>query len=105
MAAMADIKEMFHQVKMPLRDCDSLRFLWWPDGNLEAFPEEFQMVVHLLGATSFSSVCGYAFQRVAIDKETKSPRLRKPCLILVQGILRVGIGYTAQLFLLIGGTQ
>ena len=72
-AVMADIKGMFHQVKVPLRDCDSLRFLWWPDGNLEASPEEFQMVVHLFGATSSPSVCGYALQRVAIDNETNAP--------------------------------
>ena len=69
-AVMADIKGMFHQVRVGPADCDSLRFLWWPDGNLEAKPEEYQMLVHLFGATSSPSVCGYALLRVATDNET-----------------------------------
>ena len=35
-AVMADIQVMFHEVRVGPADCDSLRFLWWPDGNLEA---------------------------------------------------------------------
>ena len=66
---MADIKGMFHQVKLYAKNCDSLRFLWWPEGNVDAPPEEYQMVEHLFGATSSPSVCGYALQRVAIDNE------------------------------------
>ena len=31
----ADIEAMFHQVLVDPRDCDSLRFLWWPNGDLE----------------------------------------------------------------------
>lgn len=29
----ADIEAMFHQVKVPIKDRDLLRFLWWPDGD------------------------------------------------------------------------
>ena len=67
---MADIKGMFHQVRVGPADCDSLRFLWYPDGNLEAKPEEYQMLVHLFGATSSPSVCGYVLLRVDIENET-----------------------------------
>ena len=65
---------MFHQVKVAPADCDSLRFLWWPNGDLDNTPEEYQMVVHLFGATSSPSVCGYALLRIAVDNEsTASP--------------------------------
>ena len=30
----ANIKAMFHQVLVEPRDCDVLRFLWWPEGDL-----------------------------------------------------------------------
>ena len=59
-AVMADVKGMFHQVKVCPEDSDSLRFLWWPDKDLSVEPEEFQMLVHLFGATSSPSVCSYA---------------------------------------------
>lgn len=37
-AFMADIEAMFHQVRVPINQCDFLRFLWWPDGNLDCPP-------------------------------------------------------------------
>ena len=40
-AVMADVKGMFHQVKVCPEDSDSLRFLWWPDKDLSVEPEEF----------------------------------------------------------------
>jgi len=30
----ADIEAMFHQVLVEPKDCDALRFLWWPNGDL-----------------------------------------------------------------------
>lgn len=30
----ADIEAMFHQVQVDPKDCDSLRFLWWPNGDV-----------------------------------------------------------------------
>ena len=51
-----------------------MRFLRWPNGNLDNTPEEYQMVVNLFGATSSPSVCGYALLQVAVDNEsTASP--------------------------------
>ena len=58
-ALVANIEQMFHQVKVKSGDCDALRFLWWPNGNLAKTPEIYQMVVHLFGATS--SPCCAAF--------------------------------------------
>ena len=68
-AVVADIRSMFHQVRVDPQDCDSLRFLWWPNNDLSAPPQDFQMMVHLFGATSSPSCCGFALQKVAEDQE------------------------------------
>lgn len=49
---MADIESVFYQVRAPCEDADFLRFLWWPDGNLDKDYEEYRMFVHLFGAMS-----------------------------------------------------
>jgi hypothetical protein len=65
-----DVEAMFHQVRVPEADQDLLRFLWWPDGNLKAEPQEYRMTVHLFGATSSPSCCNYALRRIAQDNQT-----------------------------------
>ena len=37
-ALVTDIEQMFHQIKVDPMDCDALRFLWWPSGNLTESP-------------------------------------------------------------------
>lgn len=66
-AMMADIESMFYQVRVPIEDADFLRFLWWPDGNLDQEEQEYRMRVHLFGATSSPSCSCYALQRTAED--------------------------------------
>ena len=39
-AFMSDIEAMFYQVRVQPSDCNYLRFLWWPGGDLEKEPEE-----------------------------------------------------------------
>ncbi len=68
---MADVKAMFHQVHVRPTDCDALRFLWWPDGNLTSPPEEYQMTVHLFGAASSPSCANFALKRVAKDHKAE----------------------------------
>ena len=70
-AFMSDIEAMFHQVRVRPTDCDALRFLWWPDGNLAFQPEEYQMTVHLFGAASSPSCANFALKRVAEDHKTE----------------------------------
>ena len=66
-AIAADVEAMFHQVRVKDEDCDALRFLWWPDGNLKLQPRCYKMQVHLFGATSSPSCAAYALKRTAID--------------------------------------
>lgn len=55
-AMVADIEGMFHQVLVEPKDCDMLRFLWWPNGDLSGEMEEYRMVKHLFAATSSPSI-------------------------------------------------
>ena len=64
-AIMADIESMFYQVRVRPDDSDVLRFLWWPGGNLESRPEEYQIRVHLFGAVSFPSCANLALRKTA----------------------------------------
>jgi hypothetical protein len=54
-ALMSDIESMFHQVGMTEDYRDLLRFLWWPDGDLEKEANVFRMRVHIFGAASSPS--------------------------------------------------
>nr|XP_040024067.1 uncharacterized protein LOC120812302 [Gasterosteus aculeatus aculeatus] len=66
-AVMADINAMFHQVRVPYKHVNFLRFLWWPNGDTTAEPEEYRMCVHLFGAVSSPSCSNYALRRTAED--------------------------------------
>ncbi|KAJ8021094.1 hypothetical protein HOLleu_40865 [Holothuria leucospilota] len=68
-AMAADIESMFLQVGVAEDDCDSLRFLWWPEGDISREPVDYKMVVHLFGATSSPSCAGFALKRTALDYE------------------------------------
>ncbi|XP_071834278.1 uncharacterized protein [Apostichopus japonicus] len=68
-AIAADIEGMFNQVRVAPRDLDALRFLWWDEGDLTTSPQEFQMCVHLFGATSSPSCAGFALRRTADDNQ------------------------------------
>ena len=62
-----DIESMFHRIRVRKEDCNALRFLWWPDGDLEKTPTAHQMLVHLFGATSSPVCANYCLRRVADD--------------------------------------
>ncbi|XP_071483331.1 uncharacterized protein [Diadema antillarum] len=66
-AIVADIQSMFHQVKVPPRDRNAMRFLWWKDGDLAQEPAEYCMTVHLFGATSSPSCASFALRKTAED--------------------------------------
>ncbi|XP_028405254.1 uncharacterized protein LOC114527759 [Dendronephthya gigantea] len=68
-AFMADIEAMFYQVQVPLSQRDFLRFLWWPNGDLNSNMQEYRMTVHLFGAVSSPSCSNYALRKTASDNE------------------------------------
>ena len=61
----ANIQSMFHQVRVEPRDCNALRFLWWPGGDLSAELTEYRIVKHLFGATSSPSVVNLCLKKTA----------------------------------------
>ena len=67
-ALMADIRSMFHQVRVSKSDIDFLRFLWWRDGDRRRQdPIDHRMLVHLFGAVSSPSCASFALRRTAED--------------------------------------
>ena len=66
---MSDVEAMFHQVRVRPSDCEALSFLWWPDGNLDNQPEEYQMRVHLFGGASSPSCANFALKKTAEDNK------------------------------------
>ncbi|XP_048011443.1 uncharacterized protein LOC125244827 [Megalobrama amblycephala] len=66
---MADIKSMFHQVRVANSDVNYLRFLWWPQGDFTQNPKEYRMLVHIFGAVSSPSCANFALQKTADDNE------------------------------------
>ena len=68
-AIMSDVEAMNHQVRV--QDCDVLRFLWWPCGDLKSQPEVFRMTVHLFGGVWSASCCNFALQRTAEDNQER----------------------------------
>ena len=62
---------------MDPKDCDSLRFLWWRNGDLTQEMKEYPMVRHLFGATSSPSVANFCLRKTAqlyqeeFDEEVK----------------------------------
>ena len=70
-AFIGDIEAMFYQVHVPSSQQDCLRFLWWPDGDLQSPLEEYRMSVHIFGAASSPSVCNFALKKTADYAEEK----------------------------------
>ncbi|XP_055957370.1 uncharacterized protein LOC126821179 [Patella vulgata] len=68
---MANIQEMFYQCRVVKYDCDMMRFLWWPEGQLDKPLCEYRMLVHLFGASSLPSCSNFALKQVACDNKNK----------------------------------
>ena len=66
-ALASDIESMFQQVKVNPEDRDSLKFLWWLNGDSSKDPEAHRMTVHLFGATSSPSCCSFCLKQVAVE--------------------------------------
>ncbi|CAH8867840.1 unnamed protein product [Trichobilharzia szidati] len=62
-AVVADIADIFMQVKVPLDDRRALLFLWWKNGFLDEEPQEFQMTAHPFEANSSHFCANYALRK------------------------------------------
>ena len=68
-AMMSDVKAMFHKVNVNSEDCNALRSLWWPNGDLASQPEGLMMTVHLVGGVSSPSCPNFALRKTAEDNK------------------------------------
>ncbi|XP_049419820.1 uncharacterized protein LOC125880984 [Epinephelus fuscoguttatus] len=72
-AVICDIEKMFHQFHVSPETRNYLRFLWWEGGNLENEPREYQMTVHLFGATSSPGCANFGLKYLAQQCKTIYP--------------------------------
>ncbi|XP_071092752.1 uncharacterized protein [Haliotis cracherodii] len=70
-AFMADIEAMFYQIRVPPHQHDLLRFLWWPNGDLNSELHEYRMAVHIFGAVSSPSISNFALKAAAKKADEK----------------------------------
>ena len=68
-AVMADVEKMFYQVRVAEHHRSLLRFLWWQDGDWTKQPTDYEMNVHVFGATSSPSCSNYALRRTSLDHQ------------------------------------
>ena len=68
-AVMGDIAAMYHQVKVPEKEQDSLRFLW-RDSDKEDVAD-YVMTVHLFGKTDSPCVANWALRKSVEDASEK----------------------------------
>ena len=73
MPVMGDIKGMFHQVRVSLKDRDALWFLWWKNGGIGSEVEVYRMCMHLFGGVWSLSCASFALRRVAADHKMDFP--------------------------------
>ncbi|XP_064629278.1 uncharacterized protein LOC135488567 [Lineus longissimus] len=64
---MGDLEAMFHQVKVTEHHRDYLRFLWYPEGDLDRPPEIYRMTSHPFGAVSSPACAASALRQCALD--------------------------------------
>jgi len=70
-AVIADVESMFYQVRVSECHRKFLQFVWWPNGDTNAEIRDYQMTVHLFGATSSPSCANFALRKTASDNEQK----------------------------------
>ena len=60
---------MIYQVCVPENQWSYLRFLWWPERNLEIEPINYEMCVHHFGGILPPSCSNFALRRTADDSK------------------------------------
>ncbi|XP_014900158.1 uncharacterized protein LOC106954875 [Poecilia latipinna] len=73
-AIICDIERMFHQFLVCPEMRNYLRFLWWPDGQLDVEPKEYRMAVHLFGAGSSPGCANFGLKYLAQKHKSDYPK-------------------------------
>lgn len=68
---MADMEQMFHQVRVATYHCHALPLLWSENGNLSEDPTDHQMLVQLFGATSSTCCASLILKKTANDHKSE----------------------------------
>jgi hypothetical protein len=63
-AISCDIEKMFFQFSVNPEHRDLLRFVWWPNGDINSEPVDYRMTVHLFGAVSSPSVANFGLKQI-----------------------------------------
>ena len=63
-----DIECMFYQIRVPPKDRKYLRFYWFPDGDINMEPQEYQLTVHLFGGTWSPAVSAFCLRKAALEQ-------------------------------------
>ena len=58
---------MLHQIQIPARYRDELRFLWWENGELSNALIEYRMCVYLFGAECSPGCANFRLKQTAVD--------------------------------------
>ena len=66
-----DIEATFHQVNVPEKQRNYLRFLWWKDSHLCKDVVDHEMAAHVFGGVSSSSFSNYTLKKTASNNLKK----------------------------------
>ena len=70
-AVTGDIEAMFHQVKVPVKQRNYLRFIWWKDSDLDKDVVDHEMAAHVFGGVYSPTCSNYALKKTASDNLKK----------------------------------
>ena len=62
-AIVSDIEVTLYQIRVAPKNKNLLRFLWWPQGNLELDPISHRMKAHVFVSKSSSSCAAFALKQ------------------------------------------
>ena len=71
----ADIEEMFLQVRLTKEDQEWMRFLWWKNGKMGEEVDTFKMLVHPFGARSSPFCANFALKQTILDNKEEMSKL------------------------------